>query len=188
MVNLHEHITADGIPADIVLVVASRACPAVERAERLGLHAVVQRGDLTSDELLDLVRTHDVDLVLLAGYLRLLPIPVELDRRVMNIHPALLPDFGGPGMHGRRVHEAVLAAFRRGEVTESGCTVHWCDATYDTGPIIHRRTCPIVLDDTAETLAARVFEQERLAYPQALERVLASDEWARRHDAGGRTA
>ena len=82
----------------------------------------------------------------------------------MNIHPALLPSFGGKGMYGHHVHEAVLAHGCK----VSGCTVHFVDNTYDTGPIIVQRTCPVLEGDTPDTLAARVFEQEKLAYPEAI--------------------
>src|SRR4029450_5553555 len=82
----------------------------------------------------------------------------------MNIHPALLPSFGGKGMYGRRVHEAVLAHGCK----VSGCTVHFVDGSYDTGPIVLQRTCPVADDDTPETLAARVFEEEKVAYPEAI--------------------
>jgi phosphoribosylglycinamide formyltransferase-1 len=100
----------------------------------------------------------------MAGFLSLWEIPPELHGLVLNIHPALLPKFGGKGMHGHHVHEAVLAA---GE-TESGCTVHYADNTYDTGPIIVQRRVPVRPGDTADTLAARVFEQECIAYPEAI--------------------
>jgi len=82
----------------------------------------------------------------------------------MNIHPALLPSFGGTGMWGRHVHEAVLAAGCK----VSGCTVHFCTNEYDKGPIIVQRCCQVKDNDTPETLAARVFEQECIAYPAAI--------------------
>ena len=106
----------------------------------------------------------NVDLVCLAGWLCLLEIPPKYQGRVMNIHPALLPSFGGKGMFGARVHQAVLDHGCK----MSGCTVHFVDAGYDTGPIIIQRTCPVLDDDTAETLAHRVFEEEKIAYPQAI--------------------
>jgi folate-dependent phosphoribosylglycinamide formyltransferase PurN len=83
---------------------------------------------------------------------------------VLNIHPALLPSFGGKGMFGRRVHQAVLDHGCK----VSGCTVHFVDGTYDTGPIVLQRTCPALDDDTPESLALRVFEQEKIAYPEAI--------------------
>ena len=116
------------------------------------------------------IRSQAVDLVCLMGFLLLLPIPADFERRVLNIHPALLPDFGGEGMYGNHVHAAVLAGGR----AESGCTVHYCDNLYDHGEIILQRRCPVLPNDTVETLATRVFEEEKKAYPEALRRVLAS--------------
>jgi phosphoribosylglycinamide formyltransferase 1 len=113
------------------------------------------------------LRNAEVDLVCLAGFLSLLHIPDDFANRVLNIHPGLLPDFGGKGMFGRHVHEAVIKA---GGQT-SGCTVHFADQTYDTGQILVQRTCPVLPDDTPETLAARVFEQECLAYPEAIRKI-----------------
>ncbi|MBL8733616.1 MAG: phosphoribosylglycinamide formyltransferase [Planctomycetes bacterium] len=106
----------------------------------------------------------DVDLVILAGYLRLLPIVPEFEGRVLNIHPALLPKHGGKGMHGDRVHAAVLAAGDR----ESGCTVHLCNHRYDDGRILLQARVPVLPGDTTSTLAARVFAAECAAYPAAI--------------------
>jgi folate-dependent phosphoribosylglycinamide formyltransferase PurN len=89
---------------------------------------------------------------------------------MMNIHPALLPSFGGKGMFGHHVHEAVLAHGCK----VSGCTVHFVDEQYDAGPIIVQRACPVLEGDTAQTLAARVFEEEKIAYPEAI-RLFAED-------------
>jgi formyltetrahydrofolate-dependent phosphoribosylglycinamide formyltransferase len=105
-----------------------------------------------------------VDLVVQGGWLCLWRIPPQYENRVMNIHPALLPSFGGKGLWGHHVHEAVLAAGCK----VSGCTVHFCTNEYDRGPIIVQRTCPVADDDTPDTLAERVFEQECIAYPQAI--------------------
>ena len=105
-----------------------------------------------------------VDLVCLAGWLCLLDVPERWAGRVVNIHPALLPGFGGRGMFGRRVHQAVLDHGCK----LSGCTVHFVDNEYDAGPIILQRACPVLDDDTPESLAARVFEQECAAYPEAI--------------------
>src|SRR5207253_7165627 len=91
-------------------------------------------------------------------------VPDDYLGRVMNIHPALIPAFCGKGFYGHRVHEAVLQA----GVKVTGCTVHFADNEYDHGPIILQRTVPVLDDDTAETLAQRVFEQECEAYPEAI--------------------
>jgi formyltetrahydrofolate-dependent phosphoribosylglycinamide formyltransferase len=108
-----------------------------------------------------------VELVLMGGFLCLWQIPPRYAGRVLNIHPALLPAFGGRGMFGRRVHEAVLASGSR----ESGCTVHLADNEYDHGPIVAQRRVPVLPGDTPDTLAARVAAAERELYPWVVQRV-----------------
>ncbi len=166
--NLLQRLESDAIPARIQLVLTSRQCRANDIARDAGISTVVRPGRLSSADLLALVHEHAIDLVLLCGYLHLVPVPEPLRGRILNIHPALLPEFGGPGMHGLKVHTAVLAAGK----DESGCTVHFCDDRYDTGPVILQRTCPVLPDDTPGALAARVFEVERNAYPEALVQLL----------------
>lgn len=171
MLNLQDSIERGDLRGRVVLVLSSRPDAAgVRRALDRGLEAkVVERrrydtpGEF-SDVVWQAVREVDADVVALAGFLSMLVIPDDYRGRVVNIHPALLPSFGGHGMFGRRVHEAVLARGCR----VSGCTVHLCDNAYDNGPILVQRTCPVLEDDTPDTLAARVFEQECLAYPEAL--------------------
>jgi phosphoribosylglycinamide formyltransferase 1 len=115
------------------------------------------------------VRHANPDLVCLAGWLHLLPIPDDLRHRVLNIHPSLLPAFGGKGMYGRHVHEAVLAYGAK----VSGCTVHFADDSYDTGPILVQKCVPVLTGDTPDTLAARVFAAECEAYPEAIRLIAA---------------
>jgi formyltetrahydrofolate-dependent phosphoribosylglycinamide formyltransferase len=117
-----------------------------------------------SQKVFDLCAEAKVDLVCLGGWLCLLEIPRPFEGRVMNIHPSLLPSFGGRGMFGRKVHQAVLDHGCK----VSGCTVHFVDSTYDTGPIILQRTCLVLDDDTPDTLVHRVFEEEKIAYPEAI--------------------
>jgi formyltetrahydrofolate-dependent phosphoribosylglycinamide formyltransferase len=169
MLNLASACDRGDLHAEIVHVVASRACVGEERARSMGLSTSIVRGRISAAALDALVMEHRADWVVLAGYLQLVSMTPRLAGRVVNIHPALLPEFGGPGMHGHHVHEAVLREGRR----ESGCTVHLCDDRYDTGPIILQRRCPVLEGDTPESLAARVFEQECIAYPQALEMLIA---------------
>ncbi len=164
LLNIHDHIRRGDLACEIPLVIASSECPGAQRARERGLHVEVMPGRIAEPTLVAALAKHAIDFVILAGYLKLLPIPPAFRGRVVNIHPALLPRFGGPGMHGRRVHEAVLAAGER----ESGCTVHFCDERFDTGAIILQRRCPVLPGDTPDTLAARVFEEELIAYPQAL--------------------
>ncbi len=169
LMNLHDRIGQGALSASIRVVVSSRAEAAgVAKARAAGLNVVVaDRKSLSAEEfqqrITDAVR--GVDLVCMAGFLSLWRIPSDHRGRVINIHPALLPEFGGRGMYGSHVHEAVLKAGR----AESGCTVHFCDDEYDRGPTILQRRVAVRPDDTPETLAARVFEQECLALPEAIE-------------------
>jgi phosphoribosylglycinamide formyltransferase-1 len=137
-----------------------------ERAKGLGQGVAVKHlaGHPEAAALEQMVMETRADYVVLAGYLKRIDVPPSLAGRIVNIHPALLPAFGGKGMYGRRVHEAVLA--QGGAV--SGCTVHLVDGEYDHGPVLLRRTCPVLPGDTPETLAARVFEVEKSAYVEAL--------------------
>ncbi len=176
--NLVDRIARGQLAAEIVHVISSRAgALGVERARQAGLPVtVVERRGRTNAEfqqrVWEAIRAAAPDLVCLAGWLHLLSIPPDYRYRVLNIHPTLLPAFGGKGLYGRHVHEAVLAA----GVKVSGCTVHFADETYDTGPIIVQRCVPVRDDDTPETLAARVFAAECEAYPEAIRRV-ASKRW-----------
>jgi len=169
--NLIDKIAAGELPATIVGVAASRAgLFGIERAERTGLPVVVVERKPTetfSQRVFEAIRPKQPDLVILAGWLHLLAIPADFENRVLNIHPSLLPAFGGPGMYGRRVHEAVLASGTK----VTGCTVHFADNTYDTGPIVLRSEVPVLEHDTPDTLAVRVQAAECEAYPQAIRKV-----------------
>lgn len=165
LVNLAGHIERGSLGAQIGLVVASRQCLGVQRAGELGLPVVIEPGCLERQRLAALLAAHAIDWVVLAGYLHLVPIPPGYDGRIVNIHPALLPAFGGPGMFGDRVHAAVLAS----GAAESGCTVHLCDEHYDRGPIVLQARCPVLAGDDVASLAARVFALECETYPRALQ-------------------
>lgn len=172
MTNIHEHICRGQLNARIVRVIASSpAAGGIEKARVRDLPVDVlnprdyQNTDQFSAEIWQSIRNAQAQLVVLGGFLTLLPIAPDYRHKVMNIHPALLPAFGGHGMYGKRVHEAVLAHGCK----VSGCTVHFADDSYDQGPIILQRTCPVMENDTPATLAARVFEQECIAYPQAID-------------------
>jgi formyltetrahydrofolate-dependent phosphoribosylglycinamide formyltransferase len=161
--------------ARIALVVSDRAeAGALERAERAGVETRVvaakgrEAGDL-AEELLGALRAARIDLVVLAGYLRLMPAEVvrAYRGRMLNIHPALLPAFGGRGMYGAHIHRAVLAA----GCTVSGVTIHYVDERYDTGPVLVQWPVPVLPADTAESLAARVLAVEHQLLPLAVEMV-----------------
>ncbi len=169
--NIADAINRKDLDAKIVCVISSRSdAYGVQRAAQLGLPCqVVERKAIPavkefSDAIFGTIRKSQADLVCLAGFLSLIEIPPDFVGRVLNIHPALLPSFGGKGMHGHHVHEAVLKAGCK----VSGCTVHLADQTYDTGRILIQRCCPVSSSDTPETLAKRVFEQECIAYPEAI--------------------
>ncbi|GAB4145699.1 MAG: phosphoribosylglycinamide formyltransferase [Planctomycetota bacterium] len=162
--NLVDRIRDGRLRAGIAVVISDqKECLGLRRALDAGIPSTYLR---QADRIWDRLRRERVDLVCLCGYLRLLPIEPDFEGRVLNIHPSLLPDFGGKGMYGIRVHEAVLAAGR----TESGCTVHVCTNEYDRGPILVQRRVPVLPGDDLHRLAARVFEAECEAYPEAIER------------------
>jgi formyltetrahydrofolate-dependent phosphoribosylglycinamide formyltransferase len=172
LLNLLDEIAAGRLAAEVAVVVASRECAGAERARAAGLNVQVvpfrQYGPSKLEEYSQtinaLLDAAEVDLVTLAGFLSMWIVPDRYAGRVMNIHPALLPKYGGKGMFGRRVHEAVLAA---GD-TVSGCTVHLVTNEYDAGPIVLQRKVPVKPDDTPDELAGRVFEQECIAYTEAI--------------------
>jgi formyltetrahydrofolate-dependent phosphoribosylglycinamide formyltransferase len=169
--NLVDEIAARRLDAEVCVVIGSRpGLKGLERAAAARLpNFVVDRREFDdtasfSKEVFSLCDDAGVELLCMAGWLCLLDVPQRYLGRAMNIHPALLPSFGGKGMYGAKVHRAVIEQGCK----VSGCTVHFADNTYDTGPIILQRTCVVAEDDTPETLAQRVFEEEKVAYPQAI--------------------
>jgi phosphoribosylglycinamide formyltransferase-1 len=156
--------------AKVALVASNRAdSPALIRAATSSID--IASFDATDDgsQLLALLLKFRIDLVVLAGYLKKIPSTVtrEYAGRIMNIHPALLPAFGGEGMYGAKVHEAVIASGAK----ETGVTVHLVDEDYDRGPIVAQWRVPVEKSDTAESLAARVLDVEHIVYPRAVEMV-----------------
>lgn len=150
--------------AEVVLVLSNRAdSPALDRARERGIPAEVLERWTEAADWLERLGRNRVDLLVLAGYLKLVPAGVisEFRGRILNIHPALLPDFGGPGMYGHRVHEAVLQSGR----AVTGATVHLVDEEYDRGEILGQARVPVLPDDTPETLAARVLKAEHHLLP-----------------------
>ena len=166
---------ADGrITGSVAVVIGVRDdAPAMERARSQGIAtSEVRPKAFDSDEsygtrVLEVLDEHQIDLICLAGYMRILPSNVisKFRHRVMNIHPALIPLFCGKGMFGERVHQAAVDC----GVKVSGCTVHFVDEQYDTGPIIVQKAVSVEEGDSAETLAARILVQEHIAYPEAVQ-------------------
>ncbi len=163
--------------ADVVVVASDKPeAVALQRAQRRNVPAATLRSTWAPDGagLLDVLREHRADFIALAGYLRLLPkeILAEFPSRIVNVHPALLPEFGGVGMYGDRVHRAVLASAAR----VSGATVHYVDEEYDHGAILAQWPVPVLADDTTRSLASRVLKVEHVLYPRVIHAV-ASGQW-----------
>ncbi|QDS98962.1 phosphoribosylglycinamide formyltransferase [Adhaeretor mobilis] len=165
-------LAAEGnLPVEVKLVVSSNPkAGGLKIAEQAGIPtAVIDRKSYSSDQdygqaVFDACRQAEVHYVAMAGFLKLAPVPDDFAGRVVNIHPSLIPAFCGQGMYGQRVHQAVIDYGAK----VTGVTVHFVDNQYDHGPIIWQQPVPVFEDDTAETLAARVFETEKDAYPHVL--------------------
>lgn len=172
MQNLIDLSKAGKLPAEIVLAVSDRpSIIGLEKAELAGIPAEVVRRDQCaslqefSQRIFGWCRQFKADLVVMGGFLRLIQIPDDFKNKVMNIHPSLIPSFCGKGFHGLNVHEAVINSGNK----VTGCTIHFADNQYDTGPIILQKTVPVLDDDTPEVLMRRVFEEECKAYPEAIQ-------------------
>lgn len=170
--NLIERIAEERLDAEIRLVIASNnTARGLEFAREAGIPTdVVRRNQCASDaefseRIFSAVRAAGAQLVVLAGFMKFLPIPPDFENRVINIHPALIPAFCGKGLYGHFVHEAVLDYGAK----ISGCTVHFVDNQYDHGPIISQHIVPVVEGDTPGTLADRVFAAETEALPEAVQ-------------------
>lgn len=173
ILNLLDSIEDGKLDANISLAIASRnGIAGIDRLAERCIDVAVAKQDGDQPEEID-ARVHawleeaKPDLIVLCGYLRLLKIEPWMQGRVLNIHPALLPDFGGKGMYGMHVHNAVLES----GCEKSGCTVHFVDEQYDHGPTILQETCTIDADETAQSLADKVFSLECKLYPEAIRKV-----------------
>ena len=163
----HFERLGDRRSGDVIVVASDRpGAGALARARARGIAAEVAAASADVDRVLD---AHDIELLVLAGYLRRVPDPVvhRYAGHIVNVHPALLPAFGGPGLYGARVHDAVLAA----GVAVTGVTVHFVDEEYDRGTIIAQWPVPVLAGDDGETLAARVLRVEHILYPRVVNAV-----------------
>ena len=164
------HAQGEARAAEVVLVASDRAgAQALERARRAGIAAIHIDATGRTTGLKPLLESHNVDLIALAGYLRLVPADVTRHwrGRIINVHPSLLPSFGGAGMYGIRVHRAVLAS----GVRVTGATIHFVDEEYDGGRIVAQWPVPVLAGDSAESIAARVLTIEHRLYPAAVDAV-----------------
>lgn len=160
--NFHERIVAGTLSGSIQVVISNVAdALGLTKARNYGYPAFHAAGSASTNAILE---QYDIDIICLAGYLKLYQPPPGLARAVINIHPSLIPSFCGPGFYGSRVHRAVKA---RG-CTVSGCTVHFADGNYDEGPIILQRCVGLDYEDSIDTIAAKVFAAECEAFPAAI--------------------
>lgn len=163
--NFHERSIDGRLQAKIEVVVSNVAgVLGLEKAEKYGYPAFHESDN---EKINDIISQYDVDIVCLAGYLKLYTPPQNLMKRVINIHPSLIPSFCGDGYYGHHVHSNVK---KRG-CTVTGCTVHFANENYDEGPIILQRAVDIDYEDDVDTIAAKVFEIECQAFPEAINRV-----------------
>lgn len=169
--NFIDLVAEDSLPVEIALVISSNPeAGGLEHATEAGIPtSVVERKNYDSHDafgaaIFSRCRTAEIELVAMAGFLKFAPVPDDFAGRVVNIHPSLLPSFGGQGMYGDRVHQAVLDYGAK----VTGVTVHFVDNQYDQGPVIWQQPVPVMAGDTPHELAARVFEAEKEAYPHVL--------------------
>ncbi len=163
--NFHERIQKGSLAGEIQVVIANVA-------DVLGLKKAAEYGypgfhAADNARINEILQDYDIDIICLAGYLKLYTPPAELDRAVINIHPSLIPSFCGDGFYGHHVHDAVK---KRG-CTVTGCTVHFADENYDEGPIILQKCVELAYEDEADTIADKVFAVECAAFPEAINRV-----------------
>lgn len=168
-----EHFEGSG-KADVALVVCNKSGARVmERAVERGIKTVlISKEDVSSGELLEILKANRINFVVLAGYLWLIPdyLVKAFPNKIVNIHPALLPKYGGKGMYGMNVHKAVIA---NGE-NESGITIHFVNEQYDEGQILFQASCEVQPNDTPESLAERIHALEHKHFPVELEKLIAS--------------
>jgi phosphoribosylglycinamide formyltransferase-1 len=167
---------AGKLDAEVVCIISNNSeSGALRRAAKEGIsgyHISSKEFPLESDlvsEMLKVLRLHEVDLIILAGYMKIIPAELiaQFRNHILNIHPALLPKFGGKGMYGMYVHKAVIEAGEK----ESGPTVHLVDEIYDNGRILHQRKVPVIPEDTPETLAAKVLIEEHKIYVETIQMI-----------------
>ncbi len=170
--NLIDRQKSGALAIDIRLVISSRASAGgLQYARDAGIKNLTiskksfETPEAYRDANFEAIRAERVSLVVMGGFLQHLLIPEDFDKRVINIHPSLIPSFSGQGYYGLRVHQAAIDF----GVKISGCTVHYVDNEYDHGPIILQQSCPVIPSDTAESLQTRVLELEREALPKAIE-------------------
>lgn len=169
--NISKYFKERGTASVSLILTENPNAYVLERAKTLNIPGVLfTMEQLQNGSLLRLLREHSIHFIVLAGFLKLIPGAIigAYPNRIVNIHPALLPRYGGKGMYGNRVHQAVIAAGER----ESGITIHYVNSHYDEGDIIFQAKCPVMPNDTIDTLACRVHELEYAHYPLVIEQLV----------------
>lgn len=169
--NIIDHFNSGNLAKVILVLTENKNAYVLERAKKYGVSAFYfPVEDLKNGKILNLLKEYCIDIIVLAGFLKLFPQSIIdiFPQQIVNIHPALLPKYGGKGMYGNRVHQAVIEA---GE-PESGITIHYVNSNYDDGNIIFQAKCPVMKDDTPDTLAQRVHSLEYKYYPEVIESLL----------------
>lgn len=169
--NIIRYFKGSKLVSKVLILTENPKAFVLERAKRLFVEAIqFNATDLQSGNLLKTLKKHEINFIVLAGFLKLIPkeLAEVYNERIVNIHPALLPKYGGKGMYGIRVHTSVIMA---GE-SESGITIHYVNPKYDEGSIIFQAKCPVLQCDKPETLAERIHELEHEHYPRVIEELL----------------
>lgn len=169
--NIINHFNLGEIARVVLVLSDNKDAFVLQRAHKLNVPAqYFQLDDLRNGRVLDLLKSYDIDYIVLAGFLKLFPQTIieEFPQKIVNIHPALLPKFGGKGMYGDRVHKAVIESGQQ----ESGITIHFVNQNYDDGGIIFQAKCTVLPDDSPETLAQRIHKLEYEFFPKVIEKLL----------------
>lgn len=169
--NIINHFNGGNLARVVLILSENPSAYVFERARKFNIPAVLfSLDDLKNGKILAVLRQYSVDIIVLAGFLKLFPHQIieEFPQKIVNIHPALLPKFGGKGMYGDKVHKAVIEAGEK----ESGITIHYVNANYDEGGIIFQAKCPVLPNDKPEDLAKRIHELEFEFFPKVIEKLL----------------
>lgn len=169
--NIIRYFKGSKLVSKVLILTENPKAYVLERAKRLSVEVIqFDLADLHNGVIFEILNKHSINFIVLAGFLRLIPkeLAEAYNERIVNIHPALLPKFGGKGMYGIKVHKAVLL----GGETESGITIHYVNPNYDEGSIIFQAQCPVLQCDKPETLAERIHELEHEHYPKVIEELL----------------
>lgn len=171
--NIIRYFYRSSLVDKVIIITDNVRAYVIQRAQKLNVSCkIIEKDDLNNGNILNYLVSEGINFIILAGFLRLIPSAIieAFPNKIVNIHPALLPKYGGRGMYGLNVHQAVIGA----QEVESGITIHYVDKNYDEGSIIFQVKCPVISCDKPETLAERIHELEHEHYPRVIEKLLHS--------------